>query len=43
MKPMQGFLAAAVRNFYINLSKVKQDDLKLVHALKLQRDVTESI
>ena len=34
MKPKQGFIAAAVRNFYTDLSKVKHDDLNLEKALK---------
>ena len=34
MKPKQGFIAAAVRNFYTDLSKVKHDDLNLEKTLK---------
>ena len=34
MKPKQGCLAAAVREFYTGLSKVKHNDPDLVKALK---------
>ena len=34
MKPKQGFLVAAVRNFYTDLKKVKHDNPELVKALK---------
>ena len=37
MKPKQSFIAAAVRNFYTNLSKVKHDDPNLEKALKFAR------
>ena len=37
LKPQQGFLAAAVREFYTDLSKVKHDDPKLVNALKFAK------
>ena len=33
MKPKHGFLAAAVSNFYTDLSKVKHDDPDLEKAL----------
>ena len=34
MKPKQAFIAAAVREFYTDLSKVKHDNPNLVKALK---------
>ena len=37
MKPKQGFIAAAVRQFYTDLSKVKHDNPNLVKALKLAK------
>ena len=37
MKPKQGFLTAAVRNFYTDLLKVKHDDPNLVKALKFAK------
>ena len=37
MKPQQGFLAAAVREFYTDLSKAKHDDPRLVNALKFAK------
>ena len=37
MKPKQGFLAAAVRNFYTDLLKVKHDDPNLVKAPKFAK------
>ena len=37
MKPQQGFLAAAVREYYTDLSKAKHDDPKLVNALKFAK------
>ena len=33
MKPKQGFIASAVREFYTDLSKVKHDNPNLVKAL----------
>ena len=36
-KPKQGFLATAVREFYSDLSDVKQNDPNLVHAVKLAK------
>ena len=37
MKPKLGFIAAAVREFYPDLSKVKHDNLNLVKALKFAK------
>ena len=37
MKPKQGFIAAAVREFYTDLSKVKHDNPNLVKALKFAK------
>ena len=37
MKPKQGFIAAAVRAFYTDLSKVKHDNPNLVKALKFAK------
>ena len=37
MKPKQGFIAAAVREFYTDLSKVKHDNPDLVKALKFAK------
>ena len=42
-KPKQGFLAVAVRHFYTDLCKVKQDDQQLVKAVKFASGVTKSI
>ena len=37
MKPKQGFIAAAVREFYTDLSKVKHDNPNLLKALKFAK------
>ena len=37
MKPKQGFIAASVREFYTDLSKVKHDNPNLVKALKFAK------
>ena len=37
MKPKQGFIAAAVMEFYTDLSKVKHDNPNLVKALKFAK------
>ena len=37
MKPKQGFIAAAVTEFYTDLSKVKRDSPNLVKALKFAK------
>ena len=37
MKPKQGFIAAAVKEFYTDLSKVKHDNQYLVKALKFAK------
>ena len=37
MKPKQGFIAAAVREFYTDLSKVKHDNSNLVETLKFAK------
>ena len=41
MKPKQGFIAATVREFYINLSKVKYNNPNLVKALKFAKQCYE--
>ena len=41
MKPKLGFVAATVRHFYTDLSKVKHDDQQLVEALKCTRSCHE--
>ena len=41
MKPKQGFIVAAVREFYTDLSKVKQDNPNLVKALKFAKPCYE--
>ena len=38
IKPKQGFLATAVREFYSDLADVKHDDNNLSKALNLQKD-----
>ena len=42
LKPQQGFLAAAVREFYTDLSKAKHHDPKLVNALKFAKRCYEN-
>ena len=37
IKPKQGFIAAGVREFYTDLSKVKHDNPNLVKALKFAK------
>ena len=37
IKPKQGFITAAVREFYTDLSKVKHDNPNLVKALKFAK------
>ena len=41
MKPKQGFIAAAVREFYTDLTKVKHDNSNLVKALKFAKQSYE--
>ena len=41
MKPKLGFVAATVRHFYTDLSKVKHDDQQLAEALKFTRSFHE--
>ena len=41
MKPKLGFVAATVRHFYTDLSKVKHDDQQLAEALKFTRSCHE--
>ena len=42
MKPKQGFMVAAVREFHTDLSKVKHDNPNLVKALNLLNDATRN-